>query len=223
MDPTIELQKAYARRFAGSTAYRDAFWRILCEQYFQPMIGLEKDILDLGAGWGEFINHIRGRRKYAMDLNPDGATRVTDGVTFLMRDCAQVWPLSDNTLDVVFTSNFLEHLSDRAAVNRTLAQAFRCLKPGGRIICLGPNIKYVGGAYWDFYDHCLPLTHASLAEAMQLADFRMLKIVPRFLPYTMSAGKPPPLTLARFYLKLPVLWRWFGRQFLLIGEKAGAN
>ena len=41
------------------------------------------------------------------------------------------------TLDVVFTSNFLEHLPDKASVERTVAEAQRCLKNGGLLICLG--------------------------------------------------------------------------------------
>jgi hypothetical protein len=28
----------------------------------------------------------------------------------------------------------------------------------GEIILIGPNIKYTGEAYWDFWDHLLPLT-----------------------------------------------------------------
>jgi hypothetical protein len=95
----------------------------------------------------------------------------------------------------------------------------RCLKPGGRIICLGPNIKYVGNDYWDFYDHYLELSHLSLAEGLKLADFNIISVIPRFLPYTMADGKRPPLLMVQLYLRLPLFWPLIGKQFLVTAEK----
>jgi SAM-dependent methyltransferase len=120
---------------------------------------------------------------------------------------------------VVFTSNFLEHLRSKELVDKTLREAFRCLKRGGKIICLGPNIKFVPGSYWDYWDHFIPITEESMAEALSLKGFRVGKKVDRFLPYTMSGGKNPPLIAVRLYLKLPFAWRFFGKQFLVIAEK----
>ena len=123
------------------------------------------------------------------------------------------WALPDQVLDLVFTSNFFEHLPDKAALARTLAETRRCLKPGGRLVALGPNIKFLPGQYWDFWDHYLPLTELSLAEGLAAAGFSLERAVARFLPYTMSAGPRYPLALLRLYLRLPVLWRVFGRPF----------
>jgi predicted SAM-dependent methyltransferase len=58
------------------------------------------------------------------------------------------WDVPAESLDVVFTSNFLEHLPDKASVEQTVKEAGRALKPGGRLICMGPNVKYLPGAYW---------------------------------------------------------------------------
>lgn len=46
---------------------------------------------------------------------------------------------------------FFEHLPDKAHLLRTLGQIRRCLKPGGCLIAMGPNIKYLPGRYWDFF------------------------------------------------------------------------
>src|SRR5258706_16479280 len=86
-------------------------------------------------------------------------------------------------LDVVFTSNFLEHLPHKDAIRRTLLEVYRCLKPGGRFIAMGPNIKYVPGEYWDFFDHYVPLTELSLAEGLSNCGFGIERKVGRFLPY----------------------------------------
>jgi SAM-dependent methyltransferase len=128
--------------------------------------------------------------------------------------------LADEVLDLVFTSNFFEHLPDKASLARTLAEIRRCLKPGGRLVALGPNIKFLHGQYWDFWDHYLPLTELSLAEGLAVAGFGIERVVGRFLPYKMSSGPPYPLLLLRLYLRLPLLWRLFGRQFLVVALKA---
>jgi SAM-dependent methyltransferase len=155
-----------------------------------------------------------------MDLNPEAEHKVAPGVTVLMQDCSQRWTIERAQLDVVFTSNFFEHLPSKDSLRRTLAEAFRCLKPGGRMICLGPNIKYLPGSYWDFWDHHLALTELSLKEGLELAGFRIEWMRGKFLPYSMSQGFNPPLVMLRAFLKLPLLWPIFGKQFLVIAAKA---
>ena len=48
-------------------------------------------VLDLGCGYGEFINQVRARRKIAMDLNPDAPSHLAPGVEFLHQDCSVRW------------------------------------------------------------------------------------------------------------------------------------
>ncbi len=93
-------------------------------------------------------------KKFAMDLNPETADYLTDDIIFLNHDCSKRWELDDNILDVVFSSNFLEHLPNKESIENTISEAYRCLKKNGKVIFLGPNIKYIHGAYWDFWDHC---------------------------------------------------------------------
>ena len=212
------LSEQYRRRFAATRDYRDAVWRLLVERCFQRWVGPAERVLDLGCGWGEFSRHIRAGSRFAMDLNPDAAALLDPGVHFLRQDCAAPWPLAAASLDVVFSSNFLEHLPDKAAVAATLGEACRCLAPGGRIVLVGPNLRHTGGAYWDFWDHHVPLTERSLAELLTLCGFRIEQALPRFLPYTMSQGRNPPLALVALYLRLPWLWPLLGKQFLVVGR-----
>jgi len=139
-----ELQRIYSNRFAGKTDYRNQVWTVwvaFFDQWF-PRTGT---VLDLGAGYCEFINNAAAGAKYAMDLNPATRERAAGDVTILQQDCSAPWPLPEGELDAVFTSNFLEHLPDKAAVSKVLSHSCRCLKPGGRFIAMGPNIKYVPG------------------------------------------------------------------------------
>jgi len=215
-----DLEEQYQRRFAALDSYRDSVWHILVRDFFQRYVDLSASVLDLGSGWGEFIRHIHARRRIAMDLNPDVPSHVGPPVETIVQDCSQPWQISDSSLDVVFTSNFLEHLPDKDALRRTLHEALRCLKNGGRIICLGPNIRFLHGAYWDFWDHFLPLSDRSVVEVLSLTGFAIERVEPRFLPYSMSQGFTPPLGFVALYIRLPFLWRVLGKQFLLVARKS---
>jgi hypothetical protein len=84
---------------------------------------------------------------------------------------------------------------------------------------MGPNVKFIGGAYWDFWDHHLALTDVSLKELFDLQGFQVEKVVDRFLPYTMVNKRHLPMLLVSSYLHFPLAWRVFGKQFLLIARK----
>ncbi|MCZ6829956.1 MAG: class I SAM-dependent methyltransferase [Gammaproteobacteria bacterium] len=212
------LSDQYQRRFQASADYRDQVWKKILEAQLQSLVGEDQIVLDLGCGWGEFSRNVAAKQKFAMDLNADAASHLDAATEFLHQDCSQAWPLAENSLDVVFSSNFIEHLPDKEALERTLEQALRCLKPGGRIILLGPNIRYVAGAYWDYWDHHIPLTDKSLAELLSLKGFEVCHSVDRFLPYSMSEGRNPPLFLVALYLRLPMAWKLFGKQFLVVAR-----
>lgn len=214
-----DLQKLYTTRFTGQEAYRNRVWRILTSEFFSRWIKSSSTILDLGCGYGEFVNNVQASKKYGMDLNPSSRNQLNSDVEFLEQDCSLPWPLPDNSLDVIFTSNFFEHLPTKRVLQATIVEALRCLKPGGRLIALGPNIKCLGGAYWDFFDHYLALTEMSLSELFSLSGFQVEQSIAKFLPYTMSLGYQPSLWKLRLFLKLPILWKLFGRQFLVIGRK----
>ncbi len=214
-----ELKEIYSNRFDEHMVYRNRVWQVLTSQFFSRLIPPSASVLDLGCGYGEFINNINCGTKYAMDMNPGAAFRLASGITFLEQDCSAEWALPDNHLDAVFSSNFFEHLASKASLSATLAQANRCLKPGGIIISIGPNVRFVGGAYWDFWDHHLPLTDEALGEALRLHGFQIISSVPKFIPYTMVNRRAVPLVLVSMYLRIPLLWRIMGKQFLVIGCK----
>ena len=214
-----DLRRIYGERFASNLEYRREIWRALVSNYFQRFVGGDDAVLDLGCGYGEFINAVRCGSKLGMDLNPDSAKFLAGDVTLLQQDCASPWQLQDASLDVVFTSNFLEHLPDKVALGRTLDETYRCLKPGGRLVALGPNIKYLAGRYWDFWDHHVALTELSLREALVTRGFAIKLCVARFLPYTMAAGPRYPVMFLKVYLRVRAVWPIFGRQFLVVAVR----
>lgn len=217
------LQAQYRRRFDAERTAREAVWRVLIDAWFSRYVEGAEAVLDLGCGWGTFINQVQVPRRYGIDLNADAPGHIDSDVTLFCQSADEPWPLPDDSLDLVFTSNFLEHLASRNAIMATLGEAFRCLRPRARMVCLGPDIRYAKGDYWNFFDHVIPLTARSLTEALELVGFRPDRVIDRFLPYTLAGRRAPPAVAIRAYLRLPPAWRLMGRQFLVVASKPGSQ
>jgi len=215
-----ELQQAvYSRRFAGIEQRRLKVWQILARHYFHRWVKPADTVVDLGAGYCEFINSVSAAHKYALDSNPATASQAAPDVTVLSEGATKQWPLSAESVNVVFTSNFFEHLPSKDDFAHCLAEAYRVLRPQGLVIALGPNIRFCFDVYWDFVDHHLPLSDRSMVEALEIAGFRKELVIPRFLPFTMSDRAPHAPYLVRLYLRFPLAQRLWGKQFLVIARK----
>ena len=213
------VEKIYDLRFRGLEEYRNQVWQVLVKRFFSRWIKPSDKVLDLGCGYGEFINNVEASEIHAMDLNPDAARHLRNDVSFIRQDCSENWPLDPDFFDIIFTSNFFEHLPDKETLHHTIGHVRKHLKPGGRLLMLGPNIATLKGRYWDFWDHHVALSDQSVAELLELHGFTIEKNIPRFLPYNMSRIRKRPLFLVRLYLRLPFAWRLFGAQFFLVAQK----
>lgn len=221
-DERDDLQAIYEQRFpeegAAHSQWRRGLWQILVDDFFSRWIEEDATVLDFGCGHGEFINAVRAKRRIAVDIRHASAQYLDDGVEFVSASDVRVPSIADGTLDVIFCSNLLEHLPDRATVTRLLREFERMLLPTGRLLILGPNLRYTGSAYWDFFDHILPITDKSLVEALATADLVPEKLIPRFLPYTTVGSRRVPLALVRPYLRMPLAWRFFGAQLFAVSR-----
>jgi ubiquinone/menaquinone biosynthesis C-methylase UbiE len=73
---------------------------------------------------------------------------------------------------IVFLRPISSSICLKAACDTVLKEVRRILKPGGKFMILGPNIRYACKEYWDYYDHYLALSHLSLVEGLTLAGYR---------------------------------------------------
>ena len=213
------LAQIYEKRFSGHEIYRNRVWQILTKEFFLKWIKDSDHILDLGCGYGEFINHATCKVRHAIDLNPKTKSLLDQKIIFHEQDCSKPWKIDPNSLDLVFTSNFFEHLPDKESLNRTIGEVNNTLKPGGWLIAMGPNINVLQGRYWDFWDHHVALSDQSLCELLQIHDFTLEQSEAKFLPYHMVRVKERPLFLVSLYLRFPFLWKIFGKQFLIVAKK----
>ena len=216
-----ELTKLYKERFsAEELENKRRLWETLCRQFLDQYIDPQNTVLDLGAGSCEFINACRAAQKIAVDLNPETKNYAKDAEVILTSS-DDLSPIASASVDVVFTSNFFEHLPDKRTLLRTLEECSRVLKPGGRLLVLMPNLRFLPGRYWDYFDHHLPLTDRSLSEGMRMAGFTPERVIPRFMPYTVkdSPVKVRPW-LVKAYLRFSWAWPLLGRQMFLAAVKA---
>jgi SAM-dependent methyltransferase len=214
------ISTIYRQRFPDAElAARDAIWRVLCADFFQRFVPDGATVLDLACGYGEFSRNIRAPRRIAVDNNPDAAKHLPAEVSFHRGNAGDMPFIGSSTVDMCFASNFFEHLPDNKALDAVLAEVRRVLKPGGKLIALQPNIRLIGGAYWDFYDHHLPLTEKSCAEAFVQAGLAVERVIARSLPYTTKSRLPQSPALVRLYLRVPLAWRLLGKQSLIVAYK----
>jgi SAM-dependent methyltransferase len=215
------LSAMYAQRFSlQELKSKEDLWTVLVEVVFQQYVPVRGTVVDLAAGYCEFINHIRAERRIAVDLNPDTASWANQGVEVVCNRSDELTDIATSIADTVFSSNFFEHLPSKSALLDTLDECRRILKPSGQIVILMPNIRNLPGAYWDYLDHHLPLTHVSLTEALTLSGFIINRVEPKFLPYTVRDSRIPVKPwLIRGYLKFKPAWYVLGKQMLVIATK----
>ncbi|MDT4957839.1 MAG: hypothetical protein QOD31_1638 [Pseudonocardiales bacterium] len=213
------LETLYANRFGGESEQRQDIWEVLCTDFFQKWVPRDATVLDLAAGHCEFINNIVAGRRIAVDLNPDVQRRAARGVQALVLRSDRLEGIDDGSIDIVFVSNFFEHIT-RDVILSTLVEARRVLKPTGRLLVLQPNVRFCGRDYWQFFDHITPVDDRALAEAFAATGFDVEKCIPRFLPYSTMGRLPSWPSLARLYLKLPLAWRILGAQAFMVATPA---
>jgi SAM-dependent methyltransferase len=215
-----EVQRIYRKRFPDhKLAAKSRTWSVIVRHFLSRWIRPGDTVLDLGCGYGEFLNYVQAARRIGVDINPDSPAHLDQSIEFFQKDVCDLNFLADSSIDLVFTSNLMEHLPGKREVERMVREAWRVLRPGGCFIMMGPNIRMLPGVYWDFWDHIVPISDRSLRELLENVEFEILDLYPRFLPYTTRSWIPKHSALVRLYLNFPPAWKIMGRQFLIRAKK----
>src|SRR5688572_25783444 len=153
---------------------RAVVWSTVAE-YLSSYIPADAAVLDIGAGYCDWINFTRASRRVAVDVWPGIAAHASPGVETRVLDLVGGLPaLGAASFDAVLASNVLEHFSP-GDVDRVVADVAAVLRPGGRLIAIQPNFRYAWKNYFDDYTHRSVFTHVSLPALLREHGFRILE------------------------------------------------
>ncbi len=193
---------------------REIVWKELAK-YLQKFIPKTSKILELGAGYCEFINNIEGSEKHALDIYQEIKNFAKPGIITHISSCTKI-KLDKDYFDIVFASNLLEHLN-KEDIDKTLNEIYRILKKDGKLILIQPNFKFAYKEYFDDYTHQTTFTDISLNDLLLSKNFIILRLMPKFLPISLKSKLPKNSLLIKAYLHSPI--KPFGKQMLIIAKK----
>jgi SAM-dependent methyltransferase len=196
---------------------REVVWQALWRYHFRHIVPADGCVLDIGCGYGDFINQVIARRRIALDAWPDFPRYLDAGVEPLVGDVTELRQLADHAVDFAFASNLFEHLSQSAfaGVLDTLRSK---LSPRGTLTILQPNYRYAYREYFDDYTHVTVYSHISIADFLAANGYEVLEVQPRFLPLTVKSRLPVSPWLIRAWLAAPI--KPTGKQMLIRARPA---
>jgi len=205
----------FATRFPPDPR-RARLWRHVA-RYLARHVPPDAAVLELGAGYCEFINHVQARRRVALDAGSQVVGCAAPGVEAVQADVLAFLPaVPDAAFDVVLASNFLDHF-EWPVLAQIIAELHRIIAPRGRLVLIQPNFRLAPGRYFDDYTHRTAFTEVSLSDWLEASGFRVRRCVPRFLPLTLKSRLGGFTFLVPLYLRLP--WRPLAGQMLVLAER----
>jgi len=196
---------------------RRIVWRAIA-RHLQSWIPAQAAVLEIGAGYCDWINSVRAHRRVAIDIWPDLPRCAAPGVEPIVLDMARdLGTLNAGTFDTVLASNVFEHFAPDT-VPIVVTGVARMLKPGGRLLIVQPNFRHAWRAYFDDYTHRSVFTDVSLPALLRAHGFSIDLVQSRFMPYSMR-GSWVPITnwLVTLYLKSPL--KPMAGQMLVVATK----
>lgn len=194
---------------------RDAVWAALWRYFFSKRIKADDCVLDLGCGYGEFINQVKARRRIGIDLWDGMPDHVAPGVETIVGPVTDLSKIEDGAVDYSFSSNLFEHLT-KDELAQVLKQLKSKLAADGTLTSLQPNYRYCAREYFDDYTHVSVWSHVSLSDFLEANGYEVIEVRPRFLPLTVKSRLPVSGLLIAAYLASPV--KPLGKQMLLVAR-----
>lgn len=191
---------------------RASVWKALWRYYFRNRIGPSDAVLDLGSGYGDFINNVIAARRVAIDIWPGFAAHLDEGVEAIVGPVSDLSRIADGSIDYAFASNLFEHVTQKAFAE-TLSSLRQKLSPNGSLTILQPNYRYAYREYFDDYTHISVYSHTSICDFLAANGFDPVEVKPRFLPLTVKSRLPAWDPLIALYLASPL--KPLGKQMLV--------
>jgi hypothetical protein len=192
----------FATRFAYDPR-RELLWRTLYRHHFSKFISENDCVLELGAGYGHFINQVVAKKRIALDQWEGFTEHLEPGIESHVDHVTSLGFLRPRSVNFAFASNLFEHVTQDAFAS-VLCQLEGALAAGGTLNILQPNYYYACREYFDDYTHVSVYSHTSLCDFLEAHNYEVIDCRPRFLPLTVKSSLPVSPLLIRLYLASPV-------------------
>lgn len=178
VDDCFEEKYGHAILHSLSDARRFAGWQV---EVLLPYMG--ERILEIGSGIGNISRLLPKRERLTVsDVDSEyleilksafeGNELVAVEKIDLTSD-GDVERLAERQHDTVVCLNVLEHIEDDAGALRRLHQL---LAPGGKLLLLVPQCKWLFGSYDQLVRHCRRYEKAELRNKLEAAGFRVCRL-----------------------------------------------
>jgi SAM-dependent methyltransferase len=191
---------------------RQSVWASLWRYHFRHIVPADGCVLDLGCGYGDFINAVEARRRIALDRWDGFAAHLKPGIEPVVAEVTNLNGIEDDSVDFAFASNLFEHISQDDFAT-TLEALGRKLTDRGSLAILQPNYRYAYREYFDDYTHVSVYSHVSLADFLTAHGWEVTEVRPQFLPLTVKSRLPVFPQLIWLYLNSP--FKPLGKQMFL--------
>ena len=213
----VNTTEAYFETRFAPDPRRAVLWQSLCRFYFRRLISPNDAVVDLGCGYGDFINSVTAKRRVAVDKWEGAARHLATGVEHFAGAVTNLSFLGDDSIDVAFASNLFEHLT-QDEFRATLGEIRRVLRMNGKLILVQPNYRYAHKEYFDDYTHVSVYSHVSMMDFLTANGFSIERCVPRFMPFSLKSRVRVSPMLVWAYLHSPI--KPFGKQMLIVATPA---
>lgn len=197
---------------------RSIVWKEIV-RYLSKFIPKDGTVLDIGAGYCDFINNVSAKNKIALDYSPDLGKYAEKGIIQINSSVTDMSKVSSDSVDVVFASNLFEHLTD-SELETTMDEVKRVLKKGGRLILMQPNYRLSYKTYFDDHTHKKVFSDVSLETFLLSHGMEIELKKAKFLPFSLKSRPSiiPVLPIViRAYINSPI--KPFAGQMLFVAKK----
>ena len=193
---------------------RKKVWDAIVDHLQPKFFNNIETVVELGCGYGDFINSVKAVNKIAVDIN-DCKDYLRSDVTFYKKNVIDLEFIKTNSVDLVFASNLVEHLVWEE-IDKMIHEVRRILKKSSKLVLIQPNYRLCSSNYFDDYTHRTILSDVSLKDYLKSKGFRINYVNPSYLPFSMQGILPKTYFLTKLYLELnsPIL----GKQMLVVSE-----
>lgn len=201
--PDEQFLRLHYQKYLPAEEFRIAQWRAMMSEVFQISLDiiekksnyLKGSLLDIGCGYGFFLEKARQRGWRVFGIEPCEHARVYAKSKSLDIEAGNLFDrkYNDEIFDVVTLFYVLEHLPEPS---RYLKEIYRILKPGGLLLVRVPHttpivkiLKAFGvqNKLYDAPSHLSDFSSRTLAMALEKTGFNDIHTFPG------GATRPHPL------------------------------